>query len=262
MDFIRQSKMFKSSKRQSKILAAYADPVNKPLVKQIRSYVDGKEVDSLVEVKIDPEAESAAKREQMAKAQTNSESPQDAQNSPSASPAPSHGPAPSGGSHVAPASFTPSESFGDSDFDFSDDAGIPEDLEPAESTGSDESEPIDESTKIVGKSQITATNHVTVETVTRTVNELKGYLNLSEDTAGVIYAVLKGGSDNEVWVYYDSEVDINSVLEGVTKAFEVAGYCFLEFSRVSRKDNAIVFSINWVSNYYRQAESLGDLDEA
>ena len=42
MDWITNSKLFKGSKYQNKILAAIQDPINKPLVRQVTSYLDEK----------------------------------------------------------------------------------------------------------------------------------------------------------------------------------------------------------------------------
>ena len=122
--------------------------------------------------------------------------------------------------------------------------------QPSESLEVEKSNEVEEAIKLDFKS-IQSSSYVTVETVSQAVNEIPGILNLREDTAGVTYAVLKNSSNNEIWIYYANDIDINKVLEKVNEVLVNSGYYFLEFNRVSRDENAIVFTINWISNYFK-----------
>lgn len=229
MEWITNSKLFKGSKYQDKILAAIADPINKPLVQQLTSYVDEKYEDAVLDVDDNSEPE----------AHSSSSKPKNS--------------GPSGGraSHFSgsPGANGHFDMPEDVDLDDELDVDSPDDLPPETEVDEDESD-VKETTK-VPKSSIQAATYVTVETVSQAVTEIPGMLNLRDETAGVTYATLKGGTSNEIWIYYNSDVDINKVLDKVNTALINAEYYFLEFNRVSRDDNAIVFTINWISNYFK-----------
>lgn len=233
MEWITSSKLFKSSKYKDKILSEFQNPINKPLVQQLTSYVDSKyvEPDEGADAPDIPETEKKPRFKQEPKG--------------------AHGGS-GGGSHFS----SPSSSNGQ--FDMPEDASFDEETSesesteevPAESPELEESNEVEESSKLNFKA-IQSSSYVTVETVSQAVNEIPGILNLREDTAGVTYSVLKNSSNNEIWIYYSNDIDINKVLEKVNEVLVTSGYYFLEFNRVSRDENAIVFTVNWISNYFK-----------
>ena len=86
----------------------------------------------------------------------------------------------------------------------------------------------------------------TLDDVSQYVGDIVGILNLRDDTFGCLYASIKG--TDELWVYYDKKVDASQIVENVNKELQRIQCFFLEFNRVSRDDNAIVFTIKLVSN--------------
>lgn len=227
---IYQSTMFKGSKYKKKIEASIKNPINQPLVQQIDPYVEDVTVDD-VSIEVDEPA---------APEFNNSRSSL-------------------GGFRGGSGSF--SGDFTDEEFEDEeglDDGELSEGFEELPNDESDieevdenidESEIVEESSKVT-KSPINAGTYVTVQNVADAVNEIPSMLNLSEDTCGVTQAILKGGSTNEIWVYYDSNVDVNSKLDKINQRIALSGYYFLEFMRFNRDEHAVVFSINWVSNYF------------
>ena len=70
------------------------------------------------------------------------------------------------------------------------------------------------------------------------LNVLKGTLNGREDTAGVARIAEK---ENEVWIYYNDDVNLNNIMTDVIEFLMDSGYEDFEFNRLARSDNAIVF---------------------
>ena len=70
---------------------------------------------------------------------------------------------------------------------------------------------------------------------------IKGTLNSRQDTLGVIRTNVK---DSEMWLYYNDSINLNNVMAQVIDFVSAAGYNYLEFNRLARSDNAIVFEIN------------------
>lgn len=71
-------------------------------------------------------------------------------------------------------------------------------------------------------------------------DSLKGLLNTSEDTEGVSRIRI---TDDEVWIYYEDKKNLNNIMGSVIELLASANYCCLEFNRLARTDNAIVFQL-------------------
>lgn len=72
------------------------------------------------------------------------------------------------------------------------------------------------------------------------VEDIMGILNASGDTSGVIRTRCK---EDELWVYYSDDVNLNDVMVPAIEMMNRPGYTYLEFNRLARSDNAIVFVI-------------------
>lgn len=75
------------------------------------------------------------------------------------------------------------------------------------------------------------------------LDEIKGLLNAKDDTAGVSRIIVK---NNELWIYYEDKINLNNVMTPVIEILNAANYSYLEFNRLARTDNAIVFEITTV----------------
>ena len=65
-------------------------------------------------------------------------------------------------------------------------------------------------------------------------------LNASEETAGVNRILVKG---EELWIYYEDKKNLNNIMGPAIECLNSANYSYLEFNRLARTDNAIVFQI-------------------
>lgn len=69
---------------------------------------------------------------------------------------------------------------------------------------------------------------------------LKGDLNSVQGTDGVTRILIK---DRELWIYYSDDINLNDRMEAVIDLLLAKTYSYLQFSRLARKQNAIVFDI-------------------
>ena len=80
------------------------------------------------------------------------------------------------------------------------------------------------------------TDHLDLE-----VESIKSILNAKDDTSGVSRVGVK--DNKEVWVYYNDNVNLNDVMVPVIEQMNASGYNYLEFNRLARSDNAVVFVV-------------------
>ena len=218
---ILESKMFKGSPNQDKILAAMMDPINNELKVQLARFVD-------VPEKPEPEPDSKPVEEEQEDVEVED-------------------------------TKADAKGDGEDEEEVTSDSGHDGSEHPSDEEESKEE--VAESTKLDDAKSTVVASSVTPDVVAGAVEKIPGTLNMIEGCEGATHAIMKGGSDNEVWIYYASDVDINKKLEGINRELAMAGYYFLTFNRVSRDDNAVVYSINWVSNYFNPTTySLGTLD--
>lgn len=215
-------KLYKSNKHKDKIRAAIEDPINKELLEQAIEYLDEEYVDEkyLGESKkskddnIDKEASSE---------DIDSNEPEFK---------------PSGGGSASSFSegFEPVEN--------EDDEKLSDKLAEEE----DNAEEVSESTSITSSSSpITITsgsecglgNSIDLDT-------LLGTINSEEETSGAVRILIKNNS--ELWIYYNDSINLNNIMEAVISKIDKLGYTTLEFNRLARTDNAIVFFINNASS--------------
>lgn len=221
---ILASKMFKSSKRQSKILAELKDPANMELITQLDEYLD-EEYQLLNEPAADTTTEDVVEVEETDEVIDDS-------------------PAPSG-PKGSPAKFTPNESLMDKHGEELEELENGEDDEaPAEGEPEEKSAP-EASVQAKGKA-ITADTLVNTfvdyyPTLTGLAGEIKGTLNARSETAGVNRVQLK---NDELWVYYNDDVNLNNIMSNAIGLLAAANYYYLEFNRLARSDNAMVFTLS------------------
>lgn len=72
------------------------------------------------------------------------------------------------------------------------------------------------------------------------VESIKTMLNATPDTAGVERLLIK---DSEMWIYYNDYINLNNVMSPVIEFFNRGSFTYLEFNRLARSTNAIVFQI-------------------
>lgn len=214
MKAIYASKLYKTSTRKDKIHAAMESPVNAELVSQLAKYLD--------EDYQTPEylgADSPDAHEAEAKM------PEDLDPGASGDFSPSDNlvHVPSGGGGNLP----PMPEDLDAE-PFSDDEGSDTIDEGGEDLGGDDlgdEDVVEESTRIMSCTDIDSA-------------AIKGLLNSKQDTAGVNRLQSK---ESELWIYYNDDINLNNVMTQVIETLNAASYTYLEFNRLARSDNAIVF---------------------
>lgn len=214
------SKLYQASSRKDRIHSAYMNPLNAELVQQIDSYVSPK-----YQKLLEPEEQE----------------PEDPQNLDTANTGEEGGGSSSGSSYSG---------GGGSSFSGGDIPGMITD-EPDDSSGDDvETEDVDVETsgeesfepqedESVEQSTVIASS-CTEKDAALEVDTIKGSLNVKDETSGVTRIRVK---DKELWIYYQDSINLNSVMPNVIDTMNALGYTYLEFSRLARTDNAIVFDI-------------------
>lgn len=216
---ILSCKMYKTANNKQRILASIQDPINAELVEQLKEYIDIPSADT--------SEDSAKVVLQDIKVQDESES-KDSENTKE--------------------SNSTTENVGESDKN-TEKPEITENDSEQSSTDEESDKPVEESTKVAGTKVIAQTvlyepnRCVAYTSIDDVVHELKGALNLKDDTAGVNRVQVK---QNELWIYYNDSVNLNSVMNPVLDYLNSASYNYLEFNRLARSDNAIVFEISFI----------------
>lgn len=98
-------------------------------------------------------------------------------------------------------------------------------------------EPIKEATYI--ESTLESTD--VTDNLDNEVKDIKGYLNSQEDTKGV--SRIREKDNNELWLYYNDNINLNDVMGPVIESLNKPCYTYLEFNRLARSDNAMVFIV-------------------
>lgn len=217
------SKLYQASSRKDRIHSAYMNPLNAELVQQIDSYVSPKYQKMLNTEEQEPAGPQNLDTDNTGEGDGGSSSGSSYSGGGGSSF--SGGGSFSGGDIPGMVTDEPEES----DEGSSDMSGEPVSESPAESE-SDES--VEQSTVIASS--------CTEKDAALEVDTIKGSLNVKAETAGVIRVRVK---DKELWVYYQDSINLNSVMPDVIDTMNALGYTYLEFSRLARTDNAIVFDI-------------------
>lgn len=239
---IYSSKLYVTSTRKDKIHAAIQDPINAELVQQLSDYLDE---DSLVELK---QAESELKMKQAADNQGDDTVV---------------APGESSGSSAPSFSGSVMKDFGGDDFGGDDlggddfgDADIPADDTAVDDIPA-ESDDLAAATKVSG-TPIKANCMIwtTINDVISACDTIQGTLNAREDTKGVTRLQVK---DQELWVYFNDEVNLNDKMIDVIEVLNSTGYTYLKFNRLARSNNAIVFDVSL--NPKEQIKSAQEIEE-
>lgn len=267
MEAIFSSKLYKTSKRKDRIASAMKNPINTELVQQLEDYLGDSDLEKQSAdqpLKVQPENTVELKDTEEKVSDAASES--------------------SGGTSYHPAlrfspSSTPSsEPTSEESADRVDDTSTPEvkevthveDAEPdvdipaerdAQSTfhapkkkdeaSVEESETINAATALYQPPvEASCCDKIRVDAAA-----IKGTLNVRDDTNGVSRVFVK---DNELWIYYQDKINLNSVMEPVIEVLNGTGFTNLEFNRLARTDNAIVFEISCV---YEDVKPMNEVTE-
>lgn len=222
---IYSCKLYKASPRKAKIQAAMSSPLNLELVTQLNSYLDPEYRKKKVE-DTEPEESYVVDLDVSESSEESSFS---------------DGPISSSPAH--PYSPSSPSSFDDGDINLdspSEEHTLADDVSEVIDDVSDAPADIDST----DSDEVTSAEDVDVvpETFTHDdVDNIKTTLNSNGDTKGVNRALVK---DTELWIYYEDDVNLNNVMAPVIELLNDGQYRCLEFNRLARSVNAIVFQIN------------------
>lgn len=210
MKIIYSSKLYKASSRKDKIRANINNPINVELVQQIADYVDANEPKQL-DTKVNEPSESVVKR--------------------------SDHPAPNRGAdkinHSSESDVSPSDDIEPMPGLIADDETISDEPQPAQ--------PEDESAEEINESEKLTDDTVQgVEGICSSIdiNQIKDELNDSPLTEGVIRVANKA---REIWVYFNDNTNLNDIMVNVIDSIFSRYGAQLEFNRLARSENAMVF---------------------
>lgn len=223
MKAIYASKMYRNNKNKDKIKAALDNPINKELVMQLREYLDEPEL-----LEQDTAGKVDSNSSDISTDDTNLDTEPTASRPVSAPPA-----------HNRVGKSELDDMFDTGEMSEELDLGDDE-LAPAEGDQADAADTVEECTAVTGTS-IKSASCINCINLVDVISEIKGMLNLRQDTAGVNRILNK---DNELWVYYNDSVNLNNVMGTVIELLNASGYTYLDFNRLARTDNAIVFQIS------------------
>ena len=252
MQAIFSCKMFRNSPRQDKIKAAFADPINKELVQQLAEYLDEPYRGS------DDDKKSA---------DTSSKDTQDVDNSSEETPSTKNiRKSESSARHGAtppPHSTKPDHHLSEMLKDEESGSSQPDEEPKAEGSIEDESAPkeskdLGESTQLSGET-IQASEipqGCPLISTADDIDAIVGLLNSVDETTGVRSATIK--SENELWIYYKDSINLNNIMEPVISTLNAADYSYLNFNRLARTDNAIVFEIQMTPKKVQSIEEVKD----
>lgn len=222
MTSIFSSKLYKASNHKERVRAAWSNPLNAELVTQLRSYLDDEYLDPKY---LDTDAMSedlpdVSKDEKII--DDNIDSKDKDKDSESTKGNPTEPQDNGSFSNLNPESDTSEET---------------------EETSEDTSEELEESTA-VKHSRVFASSGYVDELLAGSADSIKGMLNSRSDTCGVSRIQIK---DRELWIHYNDNVNLNTIMEPVIALMNSSGYSKLNFNRLARTENAIVFFFDEVS---------------
>lgn len=254
MNAIFASKLYKISSRKDKLQAAISNPINAELVKQLNSYIEEPEdvSEELESVDIKP-----ADVQNFASEETDTSNTFIPRRSEVSKPLESNS------TKVNEELESKDAESDEVEYEESKEAEIVDDASESEKedklrvfhkTGSSDEEGKDDSEI----EESTIVSSTIVEDVCCNIAKidaeiLKGTLNSREDTKGVSRVVVK---DSEVWIYYQDKVNLNNIMEPAIGLLGVSGFNHLEFNRLARSSNAIVFEISCVPVEYLNSDEV------
>ena len=234
---IFSSKLFAVSSRKEEIRAAASNPINQNLMQQLSTALDKSY--QKAEYLLDEEDQAKLKQEQSADIEPDVDENTDSEGTETAeSGGGENAPvAPKGSS--APSAKQPSNlhsKFKEAEKNMSEDA--PTD-KPADSQTDDSSldTKMEAATDIDSGVEDSEIEDNGIQDTKSLTDSIKTALNDNEGTKGVSRASIK---EDELWVYYEDSINLNKVMANAIETLNTLGYD-LEFNRLARSDNAIVF---------------------
>lgn len=233
--------MYRSSKHKNKIKAALSNPINSELVIQLKQYLDEDDIidsDEINDSSDNPSEESKHTKSDEKTVSTKSNYHHAPVGAPSKS---------------LTDEYKDAEDLFDEDLDDSEEKPEDDNKIPEESTQKDDnsSEDIENGTQLNGDTIQSSTS------ISSMPEEIKGLINSRQDTCGVNRVLCK---DCELWIYYEDKINLNTVMGPVIELINAANYTYLDFNRLARSDNAMVFQVNQLDSNSNM-KTIGEISD-
>lgn len=234
---IYASKLYQASNRKDRIEAAFNDPINSELVGQLAKALDEEYqkpeylVKDNTSKKVDDSNESSSSNED---GSNNTSIDVDVSGP--------HFGGSAGSSNSNESSNTESNEDGATSDSSSEESS---DSLADTATAEVSNEAVAESTQIQGAQVFGSHPRSIFKDMRQVSDEIKGMLNFKDSTSGVNRILCK---ENELWIYYNDDVNLNNVMADVIEILNAACYTYLEFNRLARSDNAMVFLVDFADS--------------
>lgn len=220
---IFSSKLFAVSSRKAEIRAAASNPINQNLMQQLSTALDKSY--QKAEYLLDEEDQEKLRQEQTESVETKVDETEESEVTEESGAEPKEHSAPPAKPSNLHSKFKAAEKNMSEEESPENAEGVPTD------TGS-----VD--TKTEAATDIdTGIEDNGIQDTKSVADSVKVALNDNAETAGVSRTAVK---DDELWVYYEDSINLNKVMASVIETLNTLGYG-LEFNRLARSDNAIVF---------------------
>lgn len=227
---IFSSKLFAVSSRKSEIRAAASNPINQNLMQQLSSALDKSY--QKAEYLLDTEDQEKLKQAQSAEVEPTAEDVVDLETTDETSDSSKETSAPP----AKPSNLHSKFKAAEKSMSETESSAKPEDAPSDDVSVDTKTEATTDIGNGVEDSNIEDNG---IQDTKSIADSVKTVLNDNEDTAGVSRTAVK---DDELWVYYEDSINLNKVMAGAIETLNTLNFS-LEFNRLARSDNAIVFLV-------------------
>ena len=225
---IFSSKLFAVSSRKAEIRAAASNPINQNLMQQLSTALDKSY--QKAEYLLDEEDQEKMRQEQTESAEQEVEETEESEVTEETGAEPKEHSAPP----TKPSNLHSKFKAAEKNMSETESSAKPEDAPSDDASVDTKTEAATDIKNGVEDSGIEDSGVQDAKSISDLV---KTSLNDNEDTAGVSRTAIK---DDELWVYYEDSINLNKVMASVIETLNNLDYG-LEFNRLARSDNAIVF---------------------
>lgn len=226
MKAIYSCKLYKTHPRKDKIKAAISNPINTELVSQLRSYLD----DEYQHLADRPEPEPDVADDLREDTDDLSSDVRDRGSSSSL------GPRPTSGSLSAKFNALLGDEGDSDDFTDSDMGDLDSDADDVDDADLDTEDETEEELEEIGES-----TSISTPTDVNLADAVKSSLCQHPELSKFNRVLEK---NNELWIYYNDDVNLNNIMGPVIEQLVDDHLDQLEFNRLARSDNAIVFQVS------------------
>lgn len=225
---IFSSKLFAVSSRKAEIRAAASNPINQNLMQQLSTALDKSY--QKAEYLLDEEDQEKLRQEQTESVETEVDETEESEVTEETGAEPKEHSAPP----AKPSNLHSKFKAAEKNMSETESSAKPEDV-PSDDASVDTK--MEAATDIDNGIDDSGIEDSGVQDAKSISDLVKTSLNDNEDTAGVSRTAIK---DDELWVYYEDSINLNKVMASVIETLNNLDYG-LEFNRLARSDNAIVF---------------------